>query len=168
MPNITKGAVKRRGVQVITTGKKGGHIVKRYGAHGLSEKKLKHTFENRENRLVPPPPTAASKHSSASQSQWQQEPDLNYYFVEEEVSIEHTPTGEFDGNGNRPHKRRRNKASKRKSVAENWVAAERRLVRMSMTNGEIPPCECVAREMILVKHISCEGRSHLWDVIFLC
>jgi hypothetical protein len=56
MPNITKGAVKRRGVQVITTGKKGGHIVKRYGVHGLSEKKLKHTFENRENRLVPPPP----------------------------------------------------------------------------------------------------------------
>jgi hypothetical protein len=162
MPNITKGAIKRRHVKFVTGGIRGGPVVQRFGPNAASEARLKQTLATRVNRLVPPPPQT----SGASRLAIPQEHDNNFfdnYIPEYEGSAETGASQET--NSNQTHtRRRRSKAAKRKSVADNWVAAEQRLVDISMATGEIPPCSCRAREMILVRHISCEGGS-LWVLI---
>jgi hypothetical protein len=152
MPNITKGAIKRRHVKFVTGGLNGGGpVVQRFGPNAVSEARLKQTLATRINRLVPP----AAPHSTANNHQ---EDDINFenFTPGDEISVQ--PTGE-DFQGTRQPPRPRNKAAKRKSVAENWIAAEKRLVDVSLAVGKIPSCSCRAREIIFVRHISCEGRS---------
>jgi hypothetical protein len=161
MPNITKGAIKGRHVKFVTGGKNGGPVVQRFGPNAASEARLKQTLATRVNRLVPPPPPASGA-LRVIVPQIEQENGINFfdnYIPEYEGSTE-TATSE-EATVNRTQKRRRCKASKRKSIADNWVAVERRLVDVAMASKDtsIQPCSCHARQMILVRHISCEGRS---------
>jgi hypothetical protein len=58
-------------------------------------------------------------------------------------------------------RRKRNKASERELVANNWVAAENRIVGILCDN--IPKCHCLNRETVEVRFISLEGK-----VLFTC
>jgi hypothetical protein len=114
---------------------------------------------------VPPPPRSTTK-NGLSRNHLEHDINFDNYTPEEEILVEPTSTGE-EFNGNRQPPRPSNKAAKRKSVAENWVAAEKRLVDISLAIGEIPPCSCRARETIFVRHISCEGMSEWFACLIL-
>jgi hypothetical protein len=164
MPNIQKGAVKRRGVKLVTAGKKGGFVVQRFAHNAGSEARFKDAFANRQNRLVAPQvarPTRRKEPHNMPAGEIPEERDLNFgdnmdQHMDQQFTID--PPNRVP----RPP----NKASKRKSYAENWVSAERRIVDVAIM-GEIPACSCRTRERIFVRHISCEGTYLIQITVYM-
>jgi hypothetical protein len=167
MPNITKGAVKRRGVKLVTAGKKGGFVVQRFAHNAGSEARFKDAFANRQNRLVPPRvalPRQEPHNMPAGEIPDQR--DLDFGDNVDQHMDQHMDQ-QFTIDPPDRIQRALNKASKRKSYAENWVSAERRIVDVAVM-GEIPACSCRTRERIFVRHISCEGAYHrVWPTLLM-
>jgi hypothetical protein len=151
---VFKPRRSRAGVlKLCTAGIKGG-VASRLLTRSASQKVEEH-IQNREVLLHPPLPSPNQSNSGCADFAVPLNP--NSQFTMEAAST----SGAKENEEHLPPimkkcRRKRNKASEREHVANNWVAAENRIVEILCDN--IPKCNCLNRETVEVRFISLEGK----------
>jgi hypothetical protein len=148
MPRLPRKRNTRR-VKYVTASTTGsGSTVKTFV--GSAADRFTDTLKARPSRLISPPRRPrGGDNRDEHRCQWDDSeasgvPSVDWSFTEKEdfpVII-----------------RKRNKPSERQALARNWRTAEKNIVSLLLGEQVQPECQCLQRESVDVRFVSCEGR----------